>query len=61
MNQTADKFLLRNTSVSTFSGLRLDLNLLTISPLVEKIFSAGTDVTGMHKNVSASFERSGKR
>ena len=44
------KFLFKSTSISTFSGLRLALCLSTISPLVEKILSAGTEVAVMQSS-----------
>ncbi len=34
--------------MSTFSGLRLALSLVTIFPEVEKIRSEGTEVAGIH-------------
>ena len=54
------KFLFKNTSILTFSGLRLALCLFTISPLVEKILLAGTKVAGMLSSCLASLERNGK-
>ena len=51
------KFLCKNTSMSTFSGLWLDLSLFTISPLAENILSAGTDVAGIHRICLATLDR----
>ena len=55
------KFLFRKTRILTFSGFKLALSLLTISPLVEKILSEGTDVAGIDNRRLATFFNRGNR
>ena len=46
---------------STVSGLREDLNFVTVSPAAENILSAGAEVAGILISVLATFARFGKR
>ena len=55
------RFLFRKMSMSTFSGFKQLLCWLTISPAVEKILSAGTDVAGTQRKRLASLANVGKR
>ena len=56
-----EEFLFRNTSMLTCSGLRQDLNFVTVSPAVENTLSAGMDVAGMHKYFLVTCATKGKR
>ena len=53
------RFLFRNTSMSTLSGLTLALFYVTIFPEVEFILSEGTGVPGMHNSCLATLDRVG--
>ena len=53
------EFLLRKISKSTFSGFKLALFVLTISPATENTCSAGTEVAGTQRYCVASLARFG--
>ena len=52
---------MQKTNMSTFSGFRLDLFLVTVFPATGKSLSEGTDVPGMQNSFLAKFESAGNR
>lgn len=53
--QLSFKFFFKNTIMSTFSGERLALCAVTMSPAVENTLSLGTDVAGLQVSIQPTW------
>ena len=42
------EFVFKNTDMLTWSGVKLDLNLVTVTPAIGKTLSEAVDVVGTH-------------
>ena len=54
-----EAFLFKYTNMLTCSGVKQDLNLVTVNPAVENTLSAGVDVIGMVRYLLATRETRG--